>query len=70
MAFLPDKDHPVWKIIQTLVSALCIGFFSFHGISEGAGHSLNPDVNDAAGVGGLALAVKLIFQWMNSGKTW
>jgi hypothetical protein len=64
MSWLPDKDHPVWKTIQGILALSAIIFAAYHGM-EGF-HQSGLDKSDAAGMGGLGLAGKLVWQYMRS----
>lgn len=49
---IPDKDHPVWKILQGVISLLGLIIFLFH-------TDIHGDVAGVAGVGG---AVHLLYK--------
>ncbi|MGH7177885.1 MAG: hypothetical protein ACREJC_10925 [Tepidisphaeraceae bacterium] len=56
---LPDKDHPLWKLAQSLVALAGIGLLVIHSLY--GGHA-GLDLSDAAGAGGGLLGAKLIYQ--------
>ena len=56
----PDKDHPVWTLAQSVVALIAVLILVAH--PNGAHQATMPDMNDAAGLGGLALAAKLLWQ--------
>lgn len=56
----PEKDHPVWTLAQSIVALIAILVLVLH--PNGAHRGSVPDMNDAAGMGGLALAAKLLWQ--------
>lgn len=61
MSWLPEKDHPVWKLAQSIVALVPILWVSYHAAH---GHTSGVDLSDAAGAGGAALAIKLLVQQM------
>lgn len=61
---LPDKDHPLWKLAQSVVTLVGLIVLVTHGF-DGA-HAGGVDVADATGAGSLALGGKLLYQWMQS----
>lgn len=56
-SWMPDKDHPLWKTLQMLISLIGILVTVLHGL-EG-GHHGAVDVGDATGAVGGMLALKL-----------
>ena len=63
--WLPDKDHPAWKIGQTLAFAVLVGVLAIHGEDGGhaaSGKGFHLDLNDLLGAGGVAGFAKLWFQ--------
>lgn len=63
MSWLPEKDHPVWKLAQSIVALVPLLWVSYHAWH---GHAGGVDLSDAAGVGGAALAMKLLVQQFKS----
>lgn len=62
---LPPSDHPIWKVLQGLISLAGISILVFHGVD--GGHTSGPDAEDAAGVGGLALASRMAWVFFKKG---
>lgn len=56
---MPDKDHPVWKTLQTAFAVIGIGILVWH--MEHAPQALDTD-SVVAGGGGLAVGAKLLWQ--------
>ena len=56
----PEKDHPAWKLAQSIVALVGLAILVFHGID--GGHAGGVDVEDGAGVAALGLAGKLVYQ--------
>lgn len=56
---LPDKDHPLWKLAQSLVALLGLVLAARH---AAIGEHVAVDLSDAAGLGGAALGAKLLLQ--------
>ena len=55
-------DHPLWKLAQSLIALAGLYLLATHGVSLAEGLHSGPDLGDAAGIGGAALAGKLIYQ--------
>lgn len=56
---MPDKDHPLWKTLQTFFAVVGVGILVWHLEHSGVG---NPDIDSAVGTGGLAVGIKLLWQ--------
>lgn len=54
---LPPADHPIWKLLQGLVSLAGLLILVTHGID--GGHTGGPDLEDAAGGLGVLTATRL-----------
>lgn len=61
---LPPSDHPVWKILQGLISLVGLAILATHGID--GGHTGGVDVEDGAGVVGLGVAGRMLYQTFKS----
>lgn len=61
MKNLPNKNHPIWKLMQSVIALIALFIFIYHG-HEG----LRFDMNDASGVVGMGVIVKLIYQFIKS----
>lgn len=63
---LPPADHPIWKLLQTVVCVVGLAVLTMHGVDGGHGAGL--DVEDVSGgVGALAganLLRQLARQWL------
>lgn len=59
---LLEKDHPVWKLAQGLVSIGLVLVLVTHGL-DGA-HQGGLDGTDIAGAGGAALGARLVWAWI------
>ena len=53
-------NHPIWKLAQSIVALVGLSIVAFHGID--GGHIGGVDLEDGAGVAGLGLAGKLVYQ--------
>lgn len=59
---MPDKDHPIWKLAQSIIALIGIVWFSYHSVSAG-----NVDTDGvASGVGSGILSGKLLYQYLRS----
>ena len=51
-------SHPIWKIVQSFIALVGIAVFAIYGLD----HVPALDLDSAAGLGGAAIASKLIYQ--------
>jgi len=58
MSTLPDKDHPIWKLAQSIVAIAGLAVFAAFGLD----HAPAIDLDTAAGLGGAAVGSKLLYQ--------
>lgn len=59
--WMPEKDHPVWKLAQSLVSVIGLGILAFHFADHTEGLNAQEAVSGAVGGGiGLKLATQFI----------
>lgn len=63
---LIDKDHPIWKIIQSLVGLAALFIYLDHVTSDPKVHS---DIPDVIGVLGSGIMAKLGWQYFRSDPT-
>lgn len=64
---LIDKDHPVWKLAQSIVALALLYLLTKEGIQVvNSAHSITPDFSDIGGMAGLGIAGKLIYQYFKS----
>lgn len=68
ITWLPEKDHPVWKLAQSLVALAALAIWAYHGewgpptpIQEAGTHT--PDM---IGLMGSGVAAKLAWQFFRS----
>ena len=61
---LPPADHPIWKLLQALVSLVGLAILVMHGVD--GGHAGGVDVEDGAGALGLGAAGHLAYRLLKS----
>lgn len=64
---LPDKDHPVWIVLQGAISLATIVVTMAHGLDGGHTTGWQPDATDAPGAIGVAMFARLLWS-MRGGK--
>jgi hypothetical protein len=60
---LPDKDHPIWKLAQMVLSIIILAMVAKHGLNDISGHAL--DLTDVIGGG---VASKFILELLHAKK--
>ena len=63
---LPQKDHPIWKLLQGTVSLASLCIYVAHTPSHPAGVVFDPP--DTTGLVGVTLALKLAWQSLKGAK--
>lgn len=63
---LPEKDHPIWKILQGVLALGGLYILAMHSWAGMEGtHTPGVDTGDIAGIGGTLVGVRLAWlHWM------